>query len=150
MAEKDPNENFLEKIADMLVLIHNNQGKPSTGKNLSPEMDKQLDKLESMMAIYKQITDEALKQCGISPEEIQKKMAGPKTDLPLENQKFLEKAGKLEQELNKLKYIYGIHRQAYEMRHAKKGKKGKEKKFGETRKKKFKRLGGGDKGWMPL
>jgi hypothetical protein len=150
MAQKDPNDKILEKIADMLVVILDHHGKPFTEKVIPPEIHQELDNLENVMALYKKITEDALMQCGVSPEEVKKRMAAPKTDLPLENQRFLERAGKLEMDLVKLEYVYGMYRQAFDMRRGKESKKGKEKKFGDARKKKFKRLGGGDKGWMPL
>ena len=147
MAEKDPNEHFLEKIANMLDLIQKNQSNPLQGREIPPEIQQDLDKLELMLKIYKDITLEAMAKSDISPEEIQKMSI---TNLPIEQQKFLKKANRLEMELVNLEAVYGTYRQAFEMKKKKPGKKGTSKKPGETRKKKFKRLSGGDKGWMPL
>lgn len=150
MANKDPKDAFLNKIAAMLDLISKHQGKPFSEKEITPELEKDLEDLQEIMEFYKRVTARAMAKCGIDPDELQKRLAEPKTNFPPDQQKFFEKAAKLKYELAKIDYVYSMYRQAYEMRKKKLEKKGEEKKFGQKRKKKFKRLSGGDKGWMPL
>ncbi len=146
MAGKDPYENLLEKIADMIALIQKNEGPPMMQGAVTPQMQKDLERLENSIALFKKIADENLSNAGQSAEEIQKSA----NDLSRNQQRFLDKSQKLKKELLNLQTTYTMYQQSIEMRDKEPSKKTDKKKFGESRKKKFKRLSGGDKGWMPL
>ncbi len=146
MTEKDPFDDILEKLADMVGMIQKNQDKPMMSTDPSPAVIKALDKLETYISVFKSVNEEALKSAGLPPDVIKQKIVNADKELPKSTQRFLERSEKLKQDVVKLENFYMVYRHAAEMRKKRQGKG----EFGQGRKKKFKRLSGGDKGWMPL
>jgi hypothetical protein len=150
MAEKNPFDNILGQISEMLNLIQKNQDKKLSGEGVSPEAEKDLAHLEAILQMYNEVANETLKFQGESPEILAKKIEDKSSEFSREQQKFLKKAENLKKEIFDLQTIYTIPQQPVDTQKKKVAKKSAQKKHGDARKKKFKRLSGGDKGWMPL
>jgi len=134
-------DEILDHIAELLALARNNEEKLSSEKKLGGEVEEKIADLETQMRVFRRVTDEALKRCGVDDEAIEKIMHKPNQVLGKEK-RILMKAKKLKNECQKLESEY-----ARKGRLAKLQKK-ENKTAGKKRKKKFKRLGG--EGWMPL
>ena len=144
MVDKNPYEKILEQVADLLVMVNKNQGKILDGEELPADIEKQLEDLENDISLFKKITDEALKKCGATDEELLRRIHNPSEISNRKDKRVVKRAGRLREELEQMESGLSMYVRAAKMNKKSSGKKGR------SRKSKFKRLGGDDKGWMPL
>lgn len=147
MDEKNPFEQLLDQIADLLTQITEGKLAGKTGE-IPEDIEDQLDILENQVALMQKVNEEAMKLSGLESKEVTETVQSPEK-LKGRDKKFVEKTGKLKTELVKLEEEYSAMRRASKLSEKKHGK-GDKKKFGEKRKKKFRNMGGDGKGWMPL
>lgn len=143
MKEKDPFDQMLNQITELLDMVHEANAEEKKLKKIDPSINKQLDELEESIALFKEITDKAIKRSGIDGKQMEKTIKFPEKELSSDEQKILKKARKVKGELDALAKEFGAQAIAFKKKQEKKGKKA-----GKARQKKFKRLGG--QGWMPL
>ena len=144
MAEKNPFEELMEQLADLLVTLNENQGKILDDKEMPTDIDKQLEELENDINLFVKITDEALKKSGVTEDELIRKIGDPSELRNRRDKRLVERAAILKAELQQMERNLSGYVRGIKMGKKKFGKKGRK------RKSKFKRLGGDDKGWMPL
>ena len=146
MKEENPFDKVFDQIADLLALVQEKRSKPSKGKPDEDipyeDIDEQLEVLEREVELFRLVTDEAMKESGISEETLKKYIENPPKTISRQKQRTLKRAKKLKGEAERLGGEF--ERDSKAVRRQKK----KTKSAGKKRRKKFKRLGGTD--WLPL
>jgi hypothetical protein len=145
MKEENPFDKVFDQIADLLALIQGKKSLPSKKKSTEKppyeDIEAQLEVLERGAEAFRAITDEAIRESGLSEESIQQSIQEMPSTLSSKERRILKRAAELKKESDKL--CVQLEQKA---RIAKKA--GKRKTPGRKRKKKFRRLGG--QGWIPL
>jgi len=146
MTSQNPIEQFLNKLTEFLRLANIERKKQPTGK-MDPAVEERLAQLEHSVQVFKQLTEETLKQAGVQEEQIQRVLAEEaRKALPAKDRMLLEKSAKLEKEVKAIsqelskEVVIAKQKQKYV------GKTGK---TGQSRKKRFRPMGG-NKDWKPL
>lgn len=142
MAQKDPLEDFLDEVSKVMGFLNASKNKPI--KEIPKEIIQWLEVLVKQGEILAKTSDIVMTDAGVTEEEKKRKGKEIKT-LPVETRRLLTRAEQIELEL-----AVAEGEAAAEMIIAKKREKDAKKgsQNAAKRKKKFRRLGGGD--WKPL
>lgn len=141
MTARNPLNDFFEQVAALLRLAQ--EGKP-TGE--PPEdIEKRLADLEYRVELFKKVTDDTFKRAGLSEERVQETLQSLEK-LSVYDRNFMERVEKLKKDVDSTQQALAIEVTIAKQREAIQGKKGK---GIQTRKKKFRRLGGRED-WKPL
>ncbi len=142
MANPNPLEHLFAQIADLLAMAQENEQKVLSGGKLDDNLEEDIAAVEQQIALFRKITDEALKRSGLDEETVQNTIDNPSLELGAKQQKILLQARELKGELERFEREYARKSQLVKLQ------KKKAKSSGKKRIKKFKRLGG--QGWMPM
>ena len=144
MSSPNPLENLVSQLASLLKSIQNQ--KLGSGE-LSPEIYKKLEQAEKDVDLFCKINQDLLNKAGVTQQELQH-IDTTKETLPLKQQRLLKNLGELKKDANEM-HLKIVLAQMSGKAATDKDKASKKRKQNK-RKDKFKRLGGGDKGWLPL
>lgn len=145
MTAQDPFENFLSQLNELMQLadLKRKQGKPS--EKLPEDINQRLMELEASTELLREITEKTLKNANIPEEKVQEALTST-NQLPAKERHLLERSKKMQTEVDAIKKE--LSKEVVIAKHHEKlvGKKGK---TVQTRKKKFRPMGG-HKDWKPL
>lgn len=151
MTKQDPLDEAFSEIYQILVFLQKNK-ELILGKNVTLEVEKQVDQLEKQVNQFVKETEEMIEKSGAKPAEIKRTLAELDA-LPADQKEALKRAKELKEKVESLR---GEFREAGEEEASSKPQAPKESPKKQTKnltkaehRKKYKRLGG-KKDWKPM
>lgn len=154
MPEKNPFDDLLDQIAQLLQFVQEHSHIPPDEMKIPPGVDKKLDKLTKRVEAFKRLSEDIVALSGVSREEIKKRLAGVSNEVPDDGKELISKAGIIKREVESLydrfEEMLPVDTDPFAA-HAKQPKKRKltEQEQAKKRRGKFKRFGSSDT-WKPL
>lgn len=147
MTEKNPFDDVLDQLNQLLQLVQDCSNKTPDPEKVPINIEKQLNKLEQDVETFKRMGDDLIAMSGVSKVELQKRIDGAAEDISPENKDLINKASQLLSKAESIEksYLTGVA----EPIKAPPEKEVDDAQFRKRRRRKFKGFGG-EEGRKPL
>lgn len=148
MPEKNPIEKLLEEMSRLFETIQDNKDRFIKSEDeIPPQVVKDLEIAEKLVEDFKNFHEEVIKEQGMTKENIKAFEENAAENLPKKEARLFERSQKMKKEFQSLEKEIARSRTLVLLGKTKGKKKGES--FGDSRKKKFRKMGI-KKDWKPL
>lgn len=142
MDKPDPIQEMIDQLNQLVKLVQDKKLQFET-EPLPEGLDQMLDNLESQVALFKEVTDETIKELGLSKEEIARKIESPSKKMKVDERRKARQLNHLKKDVVEIKQLLDLiaPKAQAELRKSK-GNLSPKKKRQLKHKKRYKRMGG--------